>query len=268
MKRWIVFLLSACMIVTLIACNSEGGTSSSDSKSSTVSVTGSQSDTEEEPEGTEDMIRGENSNETSDSDVNILVAYFSCTGTTEQIAEWIADETSADIYKIIPETPYTEDDLNYNNSSSRANQEQADTSARPAISNGMENIEQYDVIFLGYPIWQGQAPRIISTFLENYDFSGVTMIPFCTSHSSGIGSSAENLHDLCSDTVTWMDGLRFSGDAVESDVVEWINSLELPSEVNTVGEFDFETKTVLLNYPMRKCNYAFPLPNPKYMLHQ
>ncbi|MCD8148160.1 MAG: aldo/keto reductase [Clostridiales bacterium] len=253
MKRLIALFLSVCLISMLAACSSEGAESSSGSESGTISTTGSQSETESKTEETDTDTSEETDNKTADSDnissgSNILVAYFSCTGTTEQIAGWIADETGASIYEIIPETPYTEDDLNYNDSSSRANQEQADSSARPAISGSVENIEQYDVIFLGYPIWHGQAPRIISTFLESYDFSGVTIIPFCTSHSSGIGSSAENLHDLCSDTVTWLDGQRFSGDATESDVVEWVESLELPeSEVHTVGEFDFETKTVLLN---------------------
>lgn len=253
MNRLIALFLSVCMISMLAACGSEGAESSSDSESSTISITDSQSETESKTEETDTDTSEETDNETADSGnissgSNILVAYFSCTGTTEQIAGWIADETGASIYEIIPETPYTEDDLNYNNSSSRANQEQADSSARPAISGSVENIEQYDVIFLGYPIWHGQAPRIISTFLESYDLSDAMIIPFCTSHSSGIGSSAENLHDLCSDTVTWLDGQRFSGDAAESDVVEWIESLEFPeSEVRTVGEFDFETKTVLLN---------------------
>ncbi|MCC8101126.1 MAG: aldo/keto reductase [Clostridiales bacterium] len=177
----------------------------------------------------------------------ILVVWFSCTGTTEQIAQWITGKTGADSYEIVPEDPYTEEDLAYY-TGGRADREQEDTSVRPAISGSVENIGQYDVIFLGYPIWHGQAPRIISTFLESYDFADVTIIPFCTSHSSGIGSSAENLHDLCSNAVTWMDGQRFSQDTEESEVAAWINSLELPeSEVRTVGEFDFETKTVLLN---------------------
>ncbi len=229
MKRWLALLLSICMVMALAACTSNG--------SETVSGTDAETETESEV-GTENAASGS----------NILVAYFSCTGTTEQIAQWIVGATGADSYQIIPEMPYTEDDLNYNNSSSRANQEQADSSARPAISGSVEEIEQYDVIFLGYPIWHGQAPRIISTFLESYDFSDVTIVPFCTSHSSGVGSSAENLHSLCSDAVAWMDGQRFSGDATESDVVEWIDGLELPeSEMRTVGEFDLETKTVLLN---------------------
>ncbi|MCD8380279.1 MAG: aldo/keto reductase [Lachnospiraceae bacterium] len=178
---------------------------------------------------------------------NLLIAYFSCTGTTQQIAEWIAGDTEADISEFIPEMPYTANDVAYY-TGGRADQEQADSSSRPAISGGVENMEQYDYIFLGYPIWHGQAPRIISTFLESYDFSNFMIIPFCTSHSSGIGSSAENLHGLISDTVTWADGRRFSGSATEHDVTEWIESLDLPeSEVPAVREFDFEAKTVLLN---------------------
>lgn len=186
--------------------------------------------------------------EKSDDSTNILVAYFSCTGTTGQVAEWIASETDADIYEIVAADLYTDEDLNYNNSSSRANQEQADSSARPEIEGSVADISQYDTIFLGYPIWHGQAPKIIYTFLESYDLSDVTIIPFCTSHSSGIGSSAENLHSLCDDSVSWDDGIRFSGDATEDDVIEWIESLNLSrSEVSSVGVFNFETKTVLLN---------------------
>ncbi|MCD7954714.1 MAG: aldo/keto reductase [Lachnospiraceae bacterium] len=218
-KDIITLFFLVCTMSMLAACSAEGADASDDSEDSDV----------------------------LDTDSSILVAYFSCTGTTEQIAGWIADETGADLYEIVPEDPYTEEDLAYY-TGGRADQEQADSSTRPAISGSVENIGQYDVIFLGYPIWHGQAPRIISSFLESYDLSDVTIIPFCTSHSSGIGSSAENLHDLCSDTVTWMDGMRFPGDAMESDVVEWVDSLELTeSEARTVGEFDFETKTVLLN---------------------
>ena len=117
----------------------------------------------------------------------VLVAYFSCTNTTEGIAELIAEETFGTLFEIVPEDPYTDADLNYNNSNSRATKEQNDSSIRPAITQTVDDMEQYNVIFLGYPIWWGQAPRIISTFLESYDFSGKNIIPFCTSHSSGIG---------------------------------------------------------------------------------
>ena len=96
---------------------------------------------------------------------------------------------------------------------------------RPAISGGVENMDEYDTIILGYPIWHGQAPRIISTFLESYDFSGKTIIPFCTSHSSGIGSSASNLHALCSETAKWMDGRRFGAGVSKESIQDWIGEI-------------------------------------------
>ena len=157
----------------------------------------------------------------------VLVAYFSATGNTEGIAQHIAGVTGGDLYEIVPETPYTSADLNYSNNDCRANQEQNDPAARPAIDGGVENMADYDVIFLGYPIWWGQAPKIISTFLESYDLDGKTIVPFCTSGSSGIGSSATNLHTLASGA-DWLSGNRFGGSASRSDVERWVNGLELP----------------------------------------
>lgn len=161
-----------------------------------------------------------------DEGAKILIAYFSATNNTEGIANHIKAilGDDADLYEIVPETPYTSADLNYGDSSSRTTAEQNDANARPAISGGVENMEQYDVVFLGYPIWWGQAPKIISTFLEGYDLSGKTIVPFCTSGSSGIGSSAANLHDLA-DGATWLDGQRFSGGASRSEAEAWVNSL-------------------------------------------
>lgn len=155
----------------------------------------------------------------------VLIAYFSATNNTEGIANHLDAILDADLYEITPETPYSAADLDYN-ADCRANREQNDASARPAISGSVENMEQYDVIFLGYPIWWGQAPKIISTFLESYDLSGKTIVPFCTSGSSGIGSSATNLHSLAS-SATWLDGQRFSGGSSRSTVEAWVNGLGL-----------------------------------------
>ena len=163
--------------------------------------------------------------EPSDSS-RILIAYFSATNNTENIANHLNAILDAGLYEIVPETPYTSTDLNYSDSSTRATREQNDASARPAISGSVDNMADYDVIFLGYPIWWGQAPRIISTFLESYDFAGKTIVPFCTSGSSGIGSSAANLHSLAS-AATWMDGSRFSGSASQSAVESWVDGLGL-----------------------------------------
>ncbi len=155
----------------------------------------------------------------------ILVAYFSCTNTTQGIAEHIQAETKGTLYEILPQVPYTSADLNYN-TDCRANREQNNSSARPAIKGSVENLEKYDVVFVGYPIWWGQAPKIIYTFLESHDFSGKTIIPFCTSHSSGIGSSDTNLHSLAPNA-KWVSGRRFSSGTSQKTVADWIKGLDL-----------------------------------------
>lgn len=162
----------------------------------------------------------------SEESGKVLVAYFSCTGTTERIAGYIADELGVTAHQIIPETPYSDADLNYSDSDTRATVEQNDPAARPAISGTVENMEDYDVIFLGYPIWWGQAPKILYTFVESYDLSGKTVVPFCTSGSSAIGSSVENL-SLSAPEAVWLAGRRFSGSASRDAVAEWVRGLDL-----------------------------------------
>ena len=162
----------------------------------------------------------------ADDGSKVLVAYFSCTGSTEKIADHIASALGVTPYRITPETPYTSADLNYNDSSTRATREQNDPIARPAISGTVENMTDYDVIFLGYPIWWGQAPKIMYTFVESHNLSGKTIVPFCTSGSSGIGSSATNL-SASAPSATWLAGNRFSGGASRDSVVSWINGLGL-----------------------------------------
>ena len=156
----------------------------------------------------------------------ILVAYFSATGNTETIAQHIKTVLNADLYEIVPEEPYTSEDLNYSNDDCRANQERNDPNAQPAIAGSVDNMEDYDVVFLGYPIWWGQAPKVIDTFLESYDFGGATIVPFCTSGSSGIGGSLDDLHALAPEA-TWLDGQRFSGGASQDEVAQWVDSLGL-----------------------------------------
>lgn len=159
----------------------------------------------------------------SDNAANILVAYFSCTGTTRPLAEYAAEYLKADLYEIRPEEPYTSADLNYSNSSSRTTREQNDPQARPAISGKVENMAQYRTVVLAYPIWWGQAPKIISTFLESYDFAGKTIVPFCTSGSSPIGSSASNLHSLTDSSARWKSGRRFAGGTSRETIIQWLN---------------------------------------------
>lgn len=165
--------------------------------------------------------RREDRKEEKERETETLVVYFSCTGTTKSLAEYAADILGADLYEMIPEQPYTEDDLAYY-TGGRADQEQNDPDARPAIAGSIEQMESYHTIILGYPIWHGQAPRIVSTFLESYDFAGKTIVPFCTSHSSGVGSSADALHSLCADSVEWREGVRFGGGTSREEIEQWL----------------------------------------------
>lgn len=160
---------------------------------------------------------------------NVLVAYFSATNTTKGVAEKIAVSTGGTLYSITPAQPYTSADLNYSDRNSRSTKEQNDPTARPEISGSVENMEQYDIVFIGYPIWWAEAPKIIYTFLESYDFSGKTIIPFCTSGGSGVGNSANNLHGSASGA-TWLDGTKLSGSASQSSIDNYVSGLGFTKE--------------------------------------
>ena len=127
----------------------------------------------------------------------ILVAYFSPTGTTKRAAQDIAKALEADLYEIRPETPYTSGDLNWMDKKSRSTLEMNDPACRPAIAGAVEHMEQYDTVFVGFPVWWYVEPRIVDTFLESYDFSGKTLIPFATSGGSGIGGAVKSLREHC-----------------------------------------------------------------------
>ncbi|MCR5109772.1 MAG: hypothetical protein K6B38_02545 [Ruminococcus sp.] len=158
-----------------------------------------------------------------------LVIYFSRTGNTEKIAEYLIELTNADSYVIEAAVPYTDADIEYQDDNCRANKEQNDKSVRPEIANPIESIDSYDTIFLGYPIWWGQEPRIIDTFLESYDFSDKTVIPFCTSGSSGIAASEKNISDLVP-IGDQLEGRRFPASTTKDDVKEWVDTLPLKNE--------------------------------------
>ena len=220
MKKAIAILLSLTMILGLTAC----GNSASKTKQPSTEDTFVES--KADTESAETSTNMENTDNQDAQEHKILVAYFSATGTTKGVAEHIANGLNADIYEIVPEEPYTDADLDYNDNNSRTTIEMNDPDARPAISGSVENMEQYDIIFVGYPIWWGEAPRIVSTFMESYDFFGKTIVPFCTSGGSGIGSSASNLERLTSGA-TWLDGRRLNGSDSQDTVMEWVNSLDL-----------------------------------------
>ena len=161
---------------------------------------------------------------------SILVAYFSTDDTVRAAAYTIANALSADLFEIRPAEPYTADDVNYRNHHSRTSIEQNDPQARPAIAALPEDPGRYDTVILGYPIWWGQAPRILYTFMESVDLSGKTIIPYCTSGSSGIGSSASGLQELTGETTVWLDAKRISNGSSVDDIRAWAQSLGLGKE--------------------------------------
>lgn len=232
MKKIILIVCIFSLLFTLTACGSQSN--STDGADSTAEPSVSQTDRGQDAEQADSSVPSSekvDDNEQADaepeSDTKVLVAYFSATGTTKTLAEYAADAMGADLYEITPEEPYTDEDLDYGNDQSRSSLEMNDPDARPSISGSVENMEQYDIIFLGYPIWWGDAPRIIASFMESYDFSGKTVVPFCTSGGSGIGSSARNLHGLVASDVTWLDGERLSSGSSHDDMVNWIGGLGL-----------------------------------------
>lgn len=200
MKKIISVLLTCAMMSAFTAC---GGDSVSKSEAG-------QQDT------SESSATGENS----------LVVYFSATGNTEAVAETLAETQGAEIHEITPEDPYTDADLDYNNSSCRANAEQNDENARPAISGGIDNIDDYDVIYVGFPIWWGDMPRIMYTFFDTYDLSGKTIAPFCTSGGSGISGAVSSIEEL-EPEADITEGLRTSSQGAEADIAQWLDRIGL-----------------------------------------
>ena len=153
-----------------------------------------------------------------------LVAYFSATGTTMEAATKLAKAIHADLHEIVPEAPYTSADLNWNNKNSRSSVEMADKSSRPAIANRVENMAQYDTVYVGFPIWWYITPTIINTFLEQYDMTGKTIVPFFTSGGSGAGETLKYLKPSAPGA-NWVNPKNFNYMS-ESDIVTWTNSLK------------------------------------------
>lgn len=244
-KTLFAFLMIFTMVLGLAACGntSSNGTSSAQTSEAqntseeTVTTAEKESDdnsaaTEETSDtaagadSTDDHASAENTSaEDTTAHSDVLVAYFSATGTTKGVAERIAAVTGGDLYEILAADPYTADDLNYNDRSSRSTSEQNDKNARPEIGSVDLSLEGYTTIYLGFPIWWGEEPRILDTFVEKYSFEGITVIPFCTSGGSGIGRSGPNMEALAG-TGTWLEGKRFSGNVSEADLQSWIDGLK------------------------------------------
>ena len=225
MKKWTSLLLALAMAFSLAACGNSG--TQENTSEPPASVSGST--TEETPVPTdtetpaEELAEGETP--TTEDSSSVLIAYFSWSGNTEQVARIIQQETGGDLFEITPATAYTDD---YNELLDIAQQEQSDD-ARPELAGQVENWEQYDTIFVGYPNWWSDAPMAVYTFLESYDWDGKTLVPFNTSASGGFGRSLSGLGGSAAGA-SILDGLSFTertlGDA-QSEVTAWLDGLGL-----------------------------------------
>ncbi len=157
----------------------------------------------------------------------ILVAYFSASGVTAKAAEEIAKTENADLFEIKPETLYTEADLDWKNKQSRSSLEMADLNCRPAIVGKVADMEQYDAVFVGFPIWWGREPSVVDTFLDGYDFKGKKIIPFCTSGGSDIGKTAERISSIVGEGACVDTGKRLGGEISEEDLKLWTDGLSI-----------------------------------------
>jgi flavodoxin len=203
MSKILALVLAIMMGLSIAACGNTGSDNNS-------TVQGQQSSTKEN---------------------NILVAYFSHTGNTREIANQIHERVGGDIFEIVTVDPYPDD---YNACVDKAKQEQDDNS-RPELATKVENMDSYDVVFVGYPIWWETMPMAVFTFLEEYDFSGKTIIPFCTHEGSGLGSSVEDIKKLCPNS-TVLEGLAVRGSNVnnaQNEVLEWLRKIEYPDKAES-----------------------------------
>lgn len=208
-------MMTACVLAAgmLAGCGSDMQSSQEDSQEQTA---------QEEPQDeAEDTSAAAGSG-------NVLVVYYSATGNTEEAANMIADAAGGDLFELEPADPYTDEDLDWTNDDSRVTQEYENEDQRDVelVSTTVDNWDSYDTVFIGYPIWWGIAAWPVDSFVENNDFTGKKVIPFCTSASSGIGDSGNLLADLAG-TGDWQEGQRFSSSPDEAEVQEWVNGLGL-----------------------------------------
>lgn len=217
MKKLTALFLSLAMVLGLAACG--GGTPSS-SESDTLDSSASQASKETS------SSQPEISENTSPEAGKTLVVYFSATGNTEEAANAVAQLTGGDLFELEPADPYTDDDLDWTVEGSRVNVEHEDESLRniELVADTVDDWNSYDTVFIGYPIWWGIAAWPVNTFVEANDFTGKTVIPFCTSASSGLGQSGELLANLAG-TGDWQEGQRFGSSVSQEDVQEWLDSL-------------------------------------------
>ena len=224
MKKWTSLFLALAMALSLAACGSSNQGNTPEPPASVSGSTAEETPTEEPAEEPSEEP-AESETPTAGDPSSVLIAYFSWSGNTEQVAQIIQQETGGDLFEIAPATPYTND---YNELLDIAQQEQSDN-ARPELAGQVENWEQYDTIFVGYPNWWSDAPMAVYTFLESYDWDGKTLVPFNTSASGGFGRSLPGLEESAAGA-SILDGIslteRTLGNA-QSEVTTWLNELGL-----------------------------------------
>ena len=225
-KRLFGCLLAGTMLLSLAACGSNDSPADDQAAAQLQEETAPPADTAGNTAAPE-ASAGEN---TADSG-SVLVVYYSASGHTKTVAGYIAQATGGDIFEITPVEPYTDDDLNWSDSDSRVTREHEDESLRDVelTTTEVENWDSYDTVFIGYPIWWGIAAWPVDGFVEANDFTGKTVIPFCTSSSSGLGESGELLAELAA-SGDWQEGQRFRSSVSQEDVNEWVDSLGLSAE--------------------------------------
>ena len=229
-KKLLSLSLAAVMALSLAACGQSDTTDDSQSAGQSQEETSTPAPTPT-PENGED-ISTPDASEPEDSQSGesggVLVVYYSATGNTEAVAGYIAEATGGDLFELEPAEPYTDADLNWTDENSRVTLEHEDESLRDVelVADTVDNWDSYDTVFIGYPIWWGIAAWPVDTFVETNDFTGKTVIPFCTSSSSGLGQSGELLAELAG-TGDWQEGERFRSSASQEDVTEWVDSLGL-----------------------------------------
>ena len=157
----------------------------------------------------------------------VLVAYFSASGVTKKVAAEVAKAEQAELFEILPEVPYSAKALDWRDKQSRSTLEMQDPSCRPSIAGQVENMAQYDVVFIGFPIWWGREPSVIDTFLDAHDFTGKTIVPFCTSGGSGIGETAKRMQEIVGTSAVVKEGTRLGGTVSEADLAIWTSELGL-----------------------------------------
>ena len=228
-KRLLSCVLAGSVALALAACGQQSaGGSSAGNQSTSQSTDQSREEVSSAAQSSAGSGADASGTESGAGSGSVLVVYYSATGNTEGVANYIAEATGGDLFEITPAEPYTDDDLNWSDENSRVTREHEDESLRDVelTTTQVENWDSYDTVFLGYPIWWGVATWPVDGFVEANDFTGKTVIPFCTSSSSGLGESGDLLAELAA-SGDWQEGQRFRGGASQADVAAWVESLDL-----------------------------------------